>query len=220
MSSKSIYRFYIYAYIRSHDSKNGKAGTPYYIGKGSNDRAYAKHGKLPVPKDISKIVFLETNLSNIGALALERRYISWYGRLDLKTGCLRNKTDGGEGGQNVIYSAETRSKMSKSAKGKILSVEHKQKISNSLKGRPSPTKGKPLSDDHKAKMSATTKGTKRSLEIRKKLSLSKMGKLNPNYGKSEIGLLFNKTSTCVHCGITTNVGNINRWHGDKCKYKT
>ena len=72
--------YYVYAYI------NKKTGLPYYIGKGKGNRVYAKHNGITVPKDRSKIVFLETNLSEIGAFALERRYILWYGRKDLDTG--------------------------------------------------------------------------------------------------------------------------------------
>ena len=56
-------QFYVYAYIRSKDTTTAKAGTPYYIGKGSKDRIYKNHGKIAVPKDKSRIVFLETNLS-------------------------------------------------------------------------------------------------------------------------------------------------------------
>ena len=88
----------VYAYLRNKDSETAKAGTPYYIGKGNRRRAFRKHLNIPVPEDKSNIIFLETNLTEIGALALERRYIQWYGRKDLGTGILHNRTDGGEGG--------------------------------------------------------------------------------------------------------------------------
>ena len=89
-----IYSHYIYAYLREN-------GTPYYIGKGSGYRAWSKHIGLNLPKNKKLIVIMESNLSELGALALERRYIQWYGRKDNNTGILRNKTDGGEGGDTL-----------------------------------------------------------------------------------------------------------------------
>ena len=89
--------YYVYAYIRDRDSDAAKAGTPYYIGKGCRDRAFDSRHAVDVPADKSLIIIMEKNLTELGAFALERRYIKWYGRKDINTGILRNKTDGGDG---------------------------------------------------------------------------------------------------------------------------
>lgn len=88
------YRFYVYAYLREDRS-------PYYIGKGTGDRA-ARNGGRPVykPNDESRIIYLQTNLKEEDAYNMERGYIALYGRKTdegPRIGILRNISDGGQG---------------------------------------------------------------------------------------------------------------------------
>lgn len=90
--------FYPYAYLRED-------GTPYYIGKGRYRRAYSTNRTLNVPpKD--RIIFLKQNLTEEEAFKHEIYMIAVFGRKDLGTGILRNKTDGGEGGSGRVVPNE------------------------------------------------------------------------------------------------------------------
>jgi hypothetical protein len=100
--------YYVYAYIRNKSSNNGPVGSPYYIGKGKKRRAWSKHHNVPVPKDTRFVLIIAEGLTNFGACALERRLIRWYGRLDINTGILRNRADGGEGAHGTVMSQSRR----------------------------------------------------------------------------------------------------------------
>jgi hypothetical protein len=140
-------QYYVYAYLR-------KDSTPYYIGKGKDTRAWDRHKNIPVPTDPKYITILESNLTELGALAIERRMIFWYGRKDLGTGILRNMAEGGTGGS--------------------LSPLSKQKISQKNKGKTAHNKGKPMGEEQRLKI--TEQHRNRSIETCKKISMALTGR--------------------------------------------
>jgi len=102
----NLNRFYTYAYLREDR-------TPYYVGKGSGNRIkYRQRSDIKPPKDKSRIIFLKQNLTEEGAFKHEKYMIAVFGRKNLGTGILHNKTDGGDGSSGWIASDETREKMS------------------------------------------------------------------------------------------------------------
>jgi hypothetical protein len=107
--------YYTYAYLREDR-------TPYYIGKGSGRRIYENKGRpCGRPKDISKVIFLKQNLTEQEAFKHEIYMIDVFGRKDLRTGTLYNRSDGGEGASGYKHTEKNKEKFKEYGKiyGKI-----------------------------------------------------------------------------------------------------
>jgi hypothetical protein len=184
--------YYTYAYLREDK-------TPYYIGKGKGLRIYSTNRRIKPPKDKSRIILLKQNLTEEEAFKHEKYMIAVFGRKDLGTGILLNRTNGGEGmsgfthsdetrkrmsdvhkGENhhmygKTHSEETRRKISEGNKNKILTKETKKRMSESQKGRT-------CSEETRIKLSEANKNP--SEETRRKISEAQKGEKNHNYGKT------------------------------------
>ena len=136
--------YYTYAFLREDR-------TPYYIGKGKGNRAYRRRDKgIKPPKDKSKILILKQNLTEEESFRHEVYMIAVFGRKDLGTGILHNRTNGGDGVSGAVVSDETRRKMSEAQKGKSLSEETRRKMSETRKGKiPSKETRRKLSEARK-----------------------------------------------------------------------
>ena len=157
-------RFYTYAYLREDR-------TPYYIGKGQTRRAYQQKGKpCRVPTDKSKVIFLKQNLTEEEAFKHEIYMIAIFGRKDLKTGILRNKSNGGQGNSGKIVSEETRKKLREINLGKKYSEETRAKLREIKGGKKHPLYGKKHSDKTKKLMSNLQKGEKNNFYGRNQIS--------------------------------------------------
>lgn len=151
---KTPERFYTYAYLRENR-------TPYYIGKGEGNRIYYKRkGEVRPPKDKSKIIFLKQNLLEEEAFKHEKYMIAVFGRKDLGTGILRNKTNGGEGICGYKHSKETRKKIGEIGRGRKCKEETRNKMSDANSGEKSYWYGKSHTQSSKEKMRDAKLGDK------------------------------------------------------------
>lgn len=169
--------YYVYAYLRKSNL------SPYYIGKGKGHRAWARQHNVVVPEDKNRIVIIESGLSDIGALAIERRLIRWYGRKDLGNGILRNLSDGGDGCEGRVHTDQAKKLIGDANRKRIWTEESKEKLRAFNKNRPQSVEsnlkrsqtlqGRVLSKEHREKISEGQKGRVQTAETRALISAKK-----------------------------------------------
>lgn len=116
-------------YVYQHSTLDG---VPFYIGKGSKNRAFvsgyrSKHWQGIVKKYGLVVSFIAKNLNEIEAFYLENFYIRLYGRKQ-KGGLLVNQTEGGEGQSGAIVSDDRKELMRRLIRGKILKQVNKEQL--------------------------------------------------------------------------------------------
>lgn len=135
---------FLYRHIRLDKNE------PFYIGIGTKLKKETRNNKViykraydtpkrrnKIWKDITKktsfeveILLESDNYSFI--LQKEIEFIALYGRIDKKTGCLANMTDGGEGTLGLICSEEKARKISEANKGRIKSENERILIGKNM----------------------------------------------------------------------------------------
>jgi len=188
-------KFYLY-FLRRPDRDDpfepGR-GCPFYVGKGSNGRKgdHRKAAKRLLDKggtksrkiniihklwkrdlDFEEDIILE-DLTENEANEYEIEAISAYGRLDLKTGCLANMTNGGEGTSGAVMSDEAKKKLSDARVGRF-------------GGENNPMYGKTRPDLAKRNKLGLNRGIPFTEEHKKKIGEKNKGKNNGMYGKVPI----------------------------------
>jgi len=183
-----VKEYYTYAYLRED-------GTPYYIGKGQGNRITRRHyrrdgGYFSPPKNEDRILYLKRHLTEEEAFRHEQYMIGVYGRKDIGTGILRNRTNGGDG-----------------PTGKVLSVETRKLIGDSQRGKPKWT------DADKERIRHQVTGRWETYSDEKKDSIIQKIRLRDNHGgasgdknaKSKGWRLYHK------CGKVTEMVGISNW---------
>jgi hypothetical protein len=205
--------YYIYQYLREDM-------TPYYIGKGCNNRINEAHNvALPIKE---RRVIIADKLSEKEAFDLEIELIAKYGRNDLGTGILRNQTNGGDGASGYRYTEERKQEYSK----RMIQTNAKRKqdgwkypesarkaISEMQKGKPKP---KGWVDNVAAALNA--RDEEKKAEWKSKIAATKIGKPRSEETKAKLRSAYKKPPKTECCGRLWDPGNLSKHRkSGKCK---
>jgi len=145
--------FYTYAFLREDR-------TPYYVGKGKGNRAYRKRLKgVKRPQDEKRILILKKGLTEQEAFRHEKYMIAVFGRKDLGTGILLNRSEGGEGNSGYRHTEKTKIRLRETSTGRKFKPRtklHRKRLSAALRGKRS-WLGLKHREESKEKISQTRK---------------------------------------------------------------
>jgi len=214
---------YIYKHIRLDTNE------VFYIGIGSDNkgkysRAYSKGRNQYWHKIVDKagyqVEILLDNLTWQEACDKEIELIKFYGRKDLKEGCLVNMTNGGDGTVGCKLSEEHKNAVSNAQLGKKLSEETKDKLRNINLGKMASqetkekhrnsSKNRMSSPENIEKMrqlmtgNKITLGYKHTKETKEKISQCTAGKKQ-------------SLIKCPHCNKIGGKPLMTRYHFSNCK---
>lgn len=205
---------HFYVYVADHPV----TGEPVYVGKGKN-RRFAQHNPAALNgKHVNRyltniirkhgpleFVVVRDGLSESEAFEAEMALIAQFGRVDIGTGTLSNRTNGGDGTcgykhtpewiaaarvqqKGRLVSAETRAKIGAATRGRKITSETRQRLSAAQKGKTkSPEaarkmaeaqRGRTYSPETIAWMSAAKMGTKQSSEHRANIGAALRGRVH------------------------------------------
>jgi hypothetical protein len=147
--------FYSYLWVRKNEQ-------PWYVGKGTGNRAFQRSKGHWAPKDRSRI-FVFPQDSEADAFQSEKDLIALFGRKDLGTGCLYNRTEGGEGVSGPYISTPKRVRAT---------IENLKKATDAIRGVPKTIEQRRLNSEAQKRLA-------HSKEWGQHISAAKTGKSVP-----------------------------------------
>jgi len=193
--------YYTYAYLREDK-------TPYYIGKGTENRIYSTNRRVKPPKDKSRIIFLKQNLTEEEAFKHEKYMIAVFGRKDNGTGILRNLTDGGEGTSNR-GTPEQRSEISRKGRESMTPEQRSEAV---RKGNAGMTPEQRSESSKKARsLQLSRSDPEQRSEISKKSYLSKSLEQRSEMARKGGIKSSSQKFQCTVTGFITNAGGLARY---------
>ena len=197
-------QFYVYIHKKPD-------GTPFYVGKGTGNRAYQFSKRTQWHKNIvakygrhNIIVEIVNCVNESQAFDLEKIYIKQFKHSGV---CLVNLTDGGEGHSGYKQTQQTKDKRAAKLKA-FYATDAGQQVNQKLNAHRT---GRINTKETKLKMSNVAKGKKKSKEHAENLSKARFGKPKTGYGIGLAGVNWVQSQEAWRVMVTFR--GVTKFHG-------